>query len=98
MVVDHAHGLHEGIANGGADEFEAPCLQGLAHGFALRWFGLDVLPRFPCVADRFAADKAPKEFLKIFAGLAHVQIRSGVADCGGNFGAVADDAGVGHQG
>ncbi len=32
MVIDHADGLHEGVADGGADEFEAALFEGFAHG------------------------------------------------------------------
>ncbi len=32
VVVDHADGLHEGVADRGADELEAPTLQVFAHG------------------------------------------------------------------
>jgi hypothetical protein len=36
MVVDHADGLHEGVANRGADELEAVVFQRFAHGMRLR--------------------------------------------------------------
>ena len=39
MVVDHAHGLHEGIANGGAYEIKSSFFKVLAHGIRLRGFG-----------------------------------------------------------
>ena len=32
VVVDHAAGLHEGIANGRAYEFETGFFEGLTHG------------------------------------------------------------------
>ena len=32
MVVHHAGGLHEGVSDGGADEFEAAFEKGFAHG------------------------------------------------------------------
>ena len=32
MVVYHAYGLHEGVADGGADERESALLQVFAHG------------------------------------------------------------------
>ena len=40
VVVDHSDGLHEGIANGGSNEFEATFLEFFAHGtrfICLRW-------------------------------------------------------------
>lgn len=33
MVVDDAHGLHEGVAGGGADEFPAAFLEGFGKGY-----------------------------------------------------------------
>ena len=35
VVVNHANGLHEGITNGWAAEFESSLLQGFAHGFVV---------------------------------------------------------------
>lgn len=32
VVIDHAHGLHEGVTNRAADELEATSLQVFAHG------------------------------------------------------------------
>ncbi len=36
VVHDHARGLHEGVANGRADEGETGFFQGFAHGLSLR--------------------------------------------------------------
>jgi len=36
MVVDHADGLHEGVADRAAHELESPASQRLAHGVGFR--------------------------------------------------------------
>ena len=43
MVVDHARGLHEGVADGGTHELKAGLLQGLGHGVAFRGLGRHAL-------------------------------------------------------
>jgi hypothetical protein len=35
VIVDHPSGLHEGVANGGADKTEATLFEVLAHGVGL---------------------------------------------------------------
>ena len=59
VVVDHADGLHEGIADRGADKPEAALFQLLAHCFRSRGFGRDIRQAFPVVAYRFVVDELP---------------------------------------
>ena len=39
MVIHHAYGLHEGVANGRAYEIKSPFFKVLAHGVRTRCFG-----------------------------------------------------------
>ncbi len=39
MIIDHADGLHEGVADGGANESEALPLQVTGHGLRFRRLG-----------------------------------------------------------
>ena len=49
VVVAHADGLHEGVADGGADEAEAVLFEGLAHGAGNGRFGWNITKRAPLV-------------------------------------------------
>src|SRR5690606_30765444 len=57
VVVDHAHGLHEGIADGGAAEAKPCLLEGLAHGLGFGRFSGKVADGFESVLARRAAHK-----------------------------------------
>jgi hypothetical protein len=59
MIVDHAHGLHEGVANGAANEFETPPFQVLAHGVRFRGFGWNLLHRLSGIVPLLMADEGP---------------------------------------
>src|SRR5260370_21447275 len=97
MVVDHAGGLHEGIDDGRADEFES------ARGQFFRYLdrqrrrrrhagrGLEVIDLRPAV------DEIPQEFREARAVLHDLQIAVRAGDRALDLGAVADDAGVVHQ-
>ena len=67
MVVDHARGLHEGVADGGAHELEAGLLQGLGQGIALGRRIRHVLEGLRPVLLRLAADEAPSNTFMFFA-------------------------------
>src|SRR5438045_6554057 len=94
MVVHHAHGLHERVADGGADESEPALLEVLAHG--LRCGGLrgELTEAFPSVLDRPAVHEAPQIGIERTELIADVERRSGVGDGGLDLHAVADDPGV----
>jgi hypothetical protein len=59
VIIDHAHGLHEGIADGRPDEFEASAQQISAQGIRLRRARGNLLGRSPPVHPRCATDEAP---------------------------------------
>src|SRR5919197_320301 len=60
VVVDHADGLHERVADGRTDEPEAARLEVLAHGPGLRRLGGDIGERPPAVLDRPTLDEPPQ--------------------------------------
>lgn len=62
MVVDEAGGLHEGVAGGRTDEFEAFFLEGFAHFFGDFGLGGDFAEGSPFVLDRFVVHEFPDEF------------------------------------
>jgi hypothetical protein len=59
MVVDHAGGLHVGVADRAADEPEAALFQGLAHCVRFRCDGRHLARLAPSVRFGAAADKLP---------------------------------------
>lgn len=88
MVIDDADGLHPGVDNDGADEFEAALFESLRYFFRdgrLRWNGAGVL-------DRLSACHAPNPLREIFVCGLHGKIDASAVDRGFDFGAGADDA------
>ena len=62
MVIHHAGGLHVGIANGGAEEFETTFFHVLADGIGYRGAGRE---NTVCVVDWFTiGHKAVKVFVE----------------------------------
>src|ERR1700694_4274622 len=59
MVIHQSGGLHEGVADGRADEVEAALFQILAHRVRFRSARRNSLPQPPRVHSRFAPDKLP---------------------------------------
>ena len=90
MVVGDAYGLHPGVDDDGAYEFEAAFLEGFGDLFGEWGFGGDGAFEL----DGFAAGHVPDEFGEVFAGLLHVEVGAGAADGGFDLEAGADDAGV----
>jgi hypothetical protein len=64
VIIDHAHCLHEGIADGRPDEFETSAQQISAQGIRLRRARRNLLERSPPVHPRCATDKAPHVGIK----------------------------------
>lgn len=60
MVVHHPGRLHQGIADGGADELEATLQQVAAHRVGFGGAGRDVREAAPTILFRLAADEAPE--------------------------------------
>src|SRR5690606_16640872 len=80
VVVDHARGLHEGVADGGANEAEAALRQRLAHRLRLVCLGGHVSHRTPVVHLRFAAYEGPEELAEGLAASLHREVGARVAD------------------
>src|SRR5439155_27092631 len=59
VIVHHTDGLHEGVADGRADEAEAALGQVLAHRVGLLRRRGDLLHRRKAIHDRLAADEGP---------------------------------------
>jgi len=94
MVVDHAGGLHEGITDGTADEFESALFQIPAHGVAFGRGHRDLRKCFPSVLDGCAADKGPEVFAERSKFLTNLQINAGVQSHRINLEPIADDSRV----
>src|SRR5690606_24215763 len=94
VVVHHAGSLHEGVADGGSDEAEAPPLQLAAHCVRLRRLRWHVLQALPAVYLRAPVDEAPQERREAAELLLHRDRGARVVDRGLDLHAVADDAGV----
>src|SRR6516164_1456165 len=78
VIVDHAHGLHEGVTDGASHELEAPPLQGLAHGIRFRRLGRHFHDRPPRVLLRLTAYEPPNVCVKsaelVLHGQKHLRI------------------------
>src|SRR6478672_2485371 len=59
VIVDKADGLHEGVADGGAHEFEPSAEQVAAQGVGLRSPWRNCVEALPTVDTRLPADKSP---------------------------------------
>jgi hypothetical protein len=97
VIVDHAAGLHEGVADRGADEVEALLAQRLGHGFAFRRLGRHLLQAFGIALQGLAADELPKPGGEGALAPDNPQIRLRVLHAGGDLGPVAHQALVLHQ-
>ena len=93
MVIDHAGGLHEGVADGRPDEGEAGLFQGFAHGFGFGRYRRDVAAILDVIDLGFAADKRPQQPHRILQR----QPGRGVAPSSVELQAIAHDARVLHQ-
>ena len=97
VIVDHADGLHECVADGGADELEAAVAQRLRHRAALGALGRDLALLADGVQAGRAADEAPEEVGERGAFALELQEPLGAGDGPLDLGAVPDDARVAHQ-
>lgn len=97
MVVDHATGLHEGVADGAANELEAEIGEHLAHAVRVggaRGDGADV---GDVVVDGYVIDNGPEGVGEGGAAIQEGEVSAGVGDSGVDLEAIADDAGVGEE-
>lgn len=97
MVVDHAAGLHEGVADGAADELEAEFGEEFAHAvgeWGARRDGADV---GDVVVDGGVIDNGPEGVGEGGATIEKGEIRAGVGDSGVDLQAITDDARIGEE-
>jgi len=97
VVVDYAAGLHPGVDDDGAYEFEASFFEGCRDLFGERRFGWDVGHAFAFALNGFAPSHRPDPGGEVFAGGFHVEVDAGSGDGGFDLGAGTDDAGVGEE-
>ena len=97
MIVDHARGLHERVANNRADEFESPTFQILAYGVGDRRVTGEVVRRLPAILDRSAVDESPDILVKASDFL--LDDKKGPCVCNDrlNFEPIPDNAGIVQQ-
>ena len=97
MVVHHADGLHEGMADGRTCKATAMRLQGLAHCPGFAGLGRDRLPARPAVLQGSAIDAAPDENVKGTVLRADIKHGPGRVDRGRDLQPLAHDAGIRRQ-
>src|SRR5258708_4497122 len=97
MVVHQPRGLHEGIADGRADEVEAAFLQILAHHVRFRSARRNSLPQPPGIHARFVTDKLPDVTVERAELLLHHEKCLGVSYRRSHLQPVADDPLIAQQ-
>ena len=98
MIVDHANGLHERVANRRAGEHEAPAFEVSTHGIGGWRLTGHILRGGPSIADRPAFDELPNIFIKAADFLLNEQKGPCIGNSRLNFEPVPDDTGVVQQG
>jgi len=97
VIVDHPHRLHEGVADGAADEAEASPLQVFAHGVRFGRVGRHLGQRLPSILLRPVTDEAPDVLVECPKLLLDRQKRLGVVDRRLDLQPIANNAGVQQQ-
>ena len=97
MIVDHANGLHERVADRRAGEFEPPAFQVPAHGLGDRRVTGHVLGSFPAIVDRLAFDELPNILIEAPDFLLNEKKGLRIRNSRLNFESIPDDSGVAHQ-
>jgi len=94
VVHDHAAGLHEGVANGRADEGKPGFFQAFAHGLGFGRYRREFMPFGEMVDLGLAPHKRPQEVDGVFKR----QPGLGIAPRAGHFQAVAHNPRIQQQG
>ena len=97
MIVHQPGGLHEGIADRGADKTETAFFEIRAHGIRFLGSGWYLLQRSPLVDSGFSPNKLPDIFIETAVLLLNCQEGFSVGNGGRNFETVADNARIIHQ-
>lgn len=98
MVIDHAGGLHVGVADRGTDKFEAALFEVFTKGIGFGTGGRVVFHGAEFVDDGGSIDKAPDIGIKGAESFLDFKKVFGVVDGGFDFGPITDDAGVLEEG
>ena len=93
VVHDHARSLHQGVANGRADERETGFFQALAHLYRGWRDGRDFAAILEMIDHRLATDERPEKFHRVLQRQPGLGIAPGRIELE----AVADDARIEHQ-
>ena len=94
VVIDHADGLHQSVADGGADEFKPPPAHILAHGKGLRARGRDLVQSLPMVLYGTVTNKLPDIAVESAKFRLDLQKSIGIGDKGPDLEIVADNSRV----
>src|SRR5262245_54006068 len=97
VIVDDSCSLHESITNGGANKFEPPAVQVLAHGirfFCPRW---DLFLVLPAVYNGFISRETPDIFAERAEFLLDGNKTFRIRDSCIYLELIADDPGIGEQ-
>ena len=97
MVVDHADGLHERVADDGADEGEPPFFKVFAHGVGFRRPAGHVFLCFPMIHHRVPSDESPNVLIERTEFLLNGEKRVGVPDGRLYFEPVPNNSGIVQQ-
>jgi hypothetical protein len=97
VVVDHAHGLHEGVADRGAHEGEAALPELPAHGVGLRRAAGHLPQALPRVLFRPAAGELPDEPIEAPELPPHGEQGPGIPDRAADLQLVAHDPRIGQE-
>ena len=93
VIHDHARSLHQGVANGRANEGEAGLFQAFAHRHRLGRDGRDFGAILEMIDLCNAADKRPEKLDRVFQRQPGLGIAPGRVE----FETIADDARIEHQ-
>src|SRR5580692_12109303 len=94
MFIDDSHSLHEGVANGGADEAESPLLQIPAHRIAVDARCGDAAEVQGPAAHHLAACEVPQILVEGLRFRPDLEVGLGVGDESVHLEPISDDAGI----
>jgi len=97
VIVDHAYGLHEGVADGRSHELEAAAQQIFAHGVGLGCSRGKRPKRPPFIHFRLPADELPDVLIETAELFLDSEESFGIFDRGRNLQLVANDARIAKQ-
>src|SRR5687767_9493819 len=97
MVIDHARGLHECVANGGSHKTKAAFLQITAHGVRLARAARNIPQCAAPVLHRGSSHELPNVSIEAAKLVPHFEKCLRVVDRGGDLEPVAHNSRVTHQ-